>query len=48
MFAISGITQRFPDANFIIRHGLPRLAVAAISLAALQASNQPTRKGQAS
>ena len=48
MFEISGIKRVLPDANFIIRHGLPRLAVAAISLVALEASSQPTRKGQAS
>ena len=44
MFAIGGITRMFPDANFIIRHGLPRLAVAAISLAALEASSQPSHQ----
>jgi len=44
MFAIGGITRVFPDANFIIRQGRPRLAVAAISLAALEASSQPSHQ----
>src|SRR6195256_3615117 len=42
MLAITGITRMFADANCIIRHGLPRLAIAAISLVALEASSQPS------
>jgi uncharacterized protein YndB with AHSA1/START domain len=52
MFAISGIARMFPDANFIIRHGLPRLAVAAVSPVALEApshsSDQPATQERAS
>ena len=43
-FAISSIARMFPDANFTIGHGLPRLAVAAISLVALEASSQPSHQ----
>ena len=44
MFAISSIARMFPDANFTIGHGLPRLAVAAISLVALEASSQSSHQ----
>jgi uncharacterized protein YndB with AHSA1/START domain len=42
--AITAITGVLPHTNYIIRHGLPRLAVIAISVLAVEASSQPTNQ----